>query len=144
MIVYGINPVLEALKVGRVTAVPLASPEIAGLLNLRGRVVTALDLRNRLGLPPGSGAAGDRMAIGLEAGSDLFGLLVDSVGDVVTASPSGLLPVPAHLDPAWACLTRAIHPTDGRLLMVLDVDAVLSPGPAAGRSPLAPAEGPLP
>lgn len=128
-----IGRVRDVFAVPSLTPVPMAPADIAGLLNLRGRVVTALDLRRRLGLPPSPAAAGDdRMAVGLEAGPDLFGLLVDGVGGIVTASADDLVPPPRHLAPAWAELTRAVYATADRLMVVLDVDALLSPGPAAG------------
>ncbi len=127
-----IGRVRDVFAVPRLTPVPLAPPDVAGLLNLRGRVVTALDLRRRLGLPAPPDADRDRMAVGIEAGTDLYGLLVDGVGDIVTASPADLAPPPRHLDAAWAELTSAICTMDDRFMVVLDVDALLFPGPAGG------------
>jgi purine-binding chemotaxis protein CheW len=59
--------------------VPLAPPEVAGLLNLRGRIVTAIDLRRRLGLPPRADG-GAPVAVGIEERGELYGLIVDRVG----------------------------------------------------------------
>ncbi|MFD0934300.1 chemotaxis protein CheW [Methylobacterium trifolii] len=107
-----------------VTPVPLSPPEIVGLLNLRGRVVTALCLRRRLGLPAAD-ATGAGMAIGLEQGGETFALVVDGVGEVLKLGADTHEPVPINLDARWRDLALGIHRLDGRLLVVLDVDALL-------------------
>jgi len=81
--------------------VPLAPPEVAGLLNLRGRIVTAIDLRRRLGLPPRTDG-GTPVAVGIEERGELYGLIVDRVGDVVWLKPSSYDTNPANLDQRWA------------------------------------------
>lgn len=110
-----------------ITPVPLAPPQIRGLLNLRGRVVTALCLRRRLGLPPGA-EDGDIMTVGLESGSDGYGLIVDSVGEVVSVRREMREPPPANLDARWAAVARGVHRLNGKLLIVLHVDALLAFG----------------
>jgi purine-binding chemotaxis protein CheW len=107
------------------TAVPHAAREIVGLLNLRGRVVTAVSLRRRLGLPDQE-ATDRRMAVGLEHQGEAYGLLVDAVGEVMKLDPDSLQPNPVHMDPRWSALSRGVHQLDGKLLIVLDVDAVLA------------------
>ncbi len=107
-----------------VTRVPLAPPEIAGLVNLRGRIVTWVDLRCRLGIPPRDADAA-MMAIGVEAGGESFGLLIDAIGEVLQLSDAEREPNPLHLDPRLARVSNGIHRLDGRLLMVIDVDRVL-------------------
>lgn len=123
-----------------VTPVPLAPHEIVGLLNLRGRVVTALCLRRRLGMAPaardltGQAEAGDRgtsdqgMAIGLEQGGETFALIVDGVGEVLKLGAETRESVPINLDARWRDLTICVHRLEGRLLVVLDVDALLNFG----------------
>lgn len=106
------------------SAVPLAPPEVAGLLNLRGRIVTALDLRTRLGLPPRE--AGKRaVAVGIEDRGELYGLIADKVGDVLWLKPSAYEANPANLDPRWAQVCSGVYRLDGELMVVLDVDKVL-------------------
>jgi purine-binding chemotaxis protein CheW len=107
------------------TEVPLAPPEIRGLLNLRGRVVTAIDLRRRLGLADRSDG-GRTMAVGLEHGGEAYGLLVDAVGEVMKLGPDTHEPNPAHMDPRWTGLARGVHRLEGRLLIIVDVDAALT------------------
>lgn len=110
-----------------VTPVPLSPPEIVGLLNLRGRVVTALCLRRRLGLP-GRTEEGRPMAIGLEQGGETFALVVDGVGEVLKLGADTHEPVPINLDARWRDLALGVHRLDGRLLVILDVDALLAFG----------------
>lgn len=108
-----------------VTPVPRAPDEIAGLMNLRGRIVTAVDARRRLGIAPR--AEGDPvMALGLEEGAELFGVLVDEVGEVMRLKADTLEPSPAHLEPRWRALLRGVHRLDDNLLAVLDVRALIS------------------
>ena len=104
--------------------VPLAPPEIAGLLNLRGRIVTAIDLRHRLGLPPRSDG-GTPVAVGIEERGELYGLMVDRVGDVLRLRPSSYDANPVNLDQRWAKVCAGVHRLDHGLMVVLDVDKIL-------------------
>ena len=116
----------------RVTRVPLARPEIAGVLNLRGRIVTLIDLRRRLGVAAqqkaGADKAGADMAIGVELNGESYGLLIEAVGEVLKLDDDTREPNPLNLDPALARVSAGIHRLDGQLLMVLDVDRVLEIG----------------
>ncbi|GJE42929.1 chemotaxis protein CheW [Methylobacterium soli] len=125
-----INRVHDVFIPAGVTPVPLSPPEIVGLLNLRGRVVTALCLRRRLGLPPAEGE-GSKMAIGLEQGGETFALVVDGVGEVLKLGADTHEAVPINLDSRWRELALGVHRLDGRLLVILDVDSLLAFG--AGR-----------
>jgi len=127
-----IERVQDVFKPAHMTRVPLASPEISGVLNLRGRIVTAIDLGKRLDLPSrvDSTAA---MAIGIESGSESFGLLVDAVGEVLKLSETDREPTPINLERKLARVAAGVFRLDGQLLVVLDVDRVLDLGaePAA-------------
>ena len=112
-----------------ITPVPLAPKEIVGLLNLRGRVVTALCLRRRLTLPNREADAA-QMAIGLEQAGETFALIVDGVGEVLKLGAETHEPVPINLDARWRDLSLGVHRLDGRLLVILDVDALLAFGDA--------------
>jgi len=119
-----IGRVQEVFRPSRITRVPLAGAQIAGVLNLRGRIVTALDMRRRLELD-----AGDedevRMAIGIESGNESFGLLVDALGEVLKLPDDEREPNPVNLDRKLARVSAGVFRLDGQLLVVLDVDRVL-------------------
>ena len=111
----------------RLTRVPLAPPEIAGVLNLRGRIVTLIDLHLRFGL--GKGGDGDSsMAIGVESRTESYGLLIDSVGEVLKLDDAAREPNPVNLDQRLARVSAGIYRLDGQLLIVVDVDRVLDIG----------------
>jgi purine-binding chemotaxis protein CheW len=106
------------------TRVPLAPPEVAGILNLRGRVVTAIDMRSRLDFgerEPGTPV----MAIGIELRGESYGLLVDAVGEVMQLHNSACEAKPANLDPRLSRVAAGIYRLEGQLMVVLDVDRVL-------------------
>jgi len=122
-----IGRVHDVFVVSEMTKVPLAQAEIAGLLNLRGRVVTAVSLRSRLGLED-DGRTERRMAVGLENQGEAYGLLVDEVGEVLKLDPDEMQPNPVHMDRRWVNLSQGVHQLQGELMIVLDVDAVLAFG----------------
>lgn len=111
----------------RLTQVPLAPPEIAGVLNLRGRIVTLIDMGGRLGLGSRDGAA-PLMAIGVESRGESYGLLVDSVGEVLKLDDNAREPNPINLDPRLARVSTGIYRLEGQLLMGVDVDRILDIG----------------
>jgi purine-binding chemotaxis protein CheW len=119
-----IRRVQDVFHPERVTRVPLAQPEIAGVLNLRGRIVTLIDLRLRLGLER---LQNDNpiMAIGVESRGESYGLLIDSVGEVLKLDETLCERNPINLDPRLASVSAGIYRLEGQLLMVLDVDRVL-------------------
>lgn len=118
-----------------ITEVPLANDDIAGVLNLRGRILTAIDMRRRLGLPP-LDEGQNTMAVGIEANGESYGLIIDTVGDVLGLDNSTLESNPSNLDPRWAAVAAGVHRLEGRLMVVLDIERVLalntlSPGAVA-------------
>jgi len=106
------------------TQVPLAPPEVAGILNLRGRVVTAIEMRARLELAPRQ-AGHPVMAIGIELKGDSYGLLVDTVGEVMQLRNNASEAKPANLDPCLARVAACVYRLEDQLMVVLDVDRVL-------------------
>ena len=109
------------------SALPLASADVAGVLNLRGRIVTAIDMRSRLGLPTKDEAT--PMAIGVDLRGESYGLLIDSIGEVLKLADSEREVNPVNLDPRMAKMAGGVHRLDGHLMVVLDVDRVLEIAP---------------
>jgi purine-binding chemotaxis protein CheW len=125
-----IGRVQDVFVLDRLTRVPLAAPEIAGVLNLRGRIVTAIDMRRRLGLAP-AGEVRRRMAIGIEYKGESYGLLIDAIGEVLNLPTAGREGNPVNLEPGLARVSAGVHRLADRLLVVLDVDRVLDVGQQA-------------
>src|SRR5512134_582829 len=98
--VFGLHLVMIENVLDRrpITLVPLAPPEIAGALNLRGRIVTAFDVRQRLGLQPLPPDA-PHMSIVVNHDGELFSLIVDTVGDVLRMPQDRLEDNPVNMDP---------------------------------------------
>ena len=122
--------VQDVFRPERLTRVPLAPAEIAGVLNLRGRIVTLIDLRCLLGLGERKKDA-EVMAIGVETRGESYGLLIDSVGEVLKLDDAAREAAPINLDPRLARVCAGIHRLDGQLLVILDVDRVLDVGAPA-------------
>ncbi len=122
--------VRDVLAPQEIAPIPLAPPAVAGSLNLRGRIVTSVDLRVRLGLPRRD-AGQDRMNVVVEHYGDLYSLIIDSVSEVLELSSEKLERVPATLGASWRSFSNGIYRLDDGLLLVLDVDSVLDIGGAA-------------
>ena len=119
-----ISRVQDVFMPERVTRVPLAEREIAGVLNLRGRIVTVIDMRARLGLPRAEDGKVP-MAVGVDLRGESYGLLIDQIGEVLRLPEDGKEENPVNLDPRMAKLAGGVHRLDGQLMVVLDVDRVL-------------------
>ena len=126
---FGI-PVLrvqDVLASYKITRIPLAPAEIMGQLNLRGRVVTAIDIRRRIGLSPRN--QDDKvMSIVVENDGELYSLVVDSVGEVLSLSSTAFEAGPPTLDPSFRTYATGVYRLDHGLLVVLDVASLLSFG----------------
>lgn len=123
-----VQGVRDVLGPQSITRIPLALPEIAGSLNLRGKIVTAIDLRRRLGLPPAEAGA-PCMSIVTEQDAALYALLVDQVTEVLTLPASGIERTPPNLPPAWRHFSTGVHRLADRLMVVLDLKHVLDLAP---------------
>lgn len=126
--------VQEVLQPQRMTRVPLAPAMIEGLLNLRGQIVTAIDMRRRLGLAarPGAGLA-VHVVVRTQGGA--VSLLVDEIDDVLDAEPGSYEPAPDSLAPGLKELLRGVYKLQGRLLLILDTEKVREAALAHGTVP---------
>lgn len=123
---FGI-PVLQVQDVlgpQKITRVPLAPKEVAGSLNLRGRIVTSIDVRTRLGLPA-SAADSKNMSVVVDCGGEFYSLLVDQVGEVMNLPASDYEKTPATLDERWREVSDGVYRLKDSLLIVVDVKRLL-------------------
>lgn len=107
------------------TRIPLAPPEIAGSLNLRGRIVTAIDLRRRLGLLARDDGQAS-MSVVVERQGELYSLVVDSVREVIELDGQRLEPNPPTLAAAWREFSNGIYRLQSDLLVVLNTERLLA------------------
>jgi purine-binding chemotaxis protein CheW len=120
-----VTRVQDILIPEEIAPVPGGPPEVRGLINLRGRIVTVIDMRKHLALPKAdNGASG--MCVTVESRGESYTLFVDSVGDVITLSRSLREGNPATLDAVWRNIADAVYRTDRGLLVALHVDRLLA------------------
>ena len=112
-------------RIASFTCVPLSHGDIAGLVNLRGKIVTAVSLRKRLQMPEDA-AIHNTLAIGIEHKGENFALIVDQVGDVLSLGKSAQIPVPSHFHPQRSRLTTGLYRVGKLLIPVLNIEALLT------------------
>ncbi len=122
-----VSLVQEVVRLQQMTPVPLASPEIAGLINLRGEVLTAIDLRARLGLPPSDGVR-EPVNIVVRVDDEPVSLLVDEIGGVLEVSQVPFEQTPATVDERVRDLLLGAYTLPDRLLLALNAKRVLDVG----------------
>lgn len=126
-----VTSIQEVLRFQNLTEVPLAPSEVTGLINLRGRIVTAIDLRRRLGLEPRE--EGSRpMNVVLRENEGGVSLLVDQIGDVVDVVPEEMEAVPETVDARFREHLKGVFKLEGELLLVLDSERTSAPSMALG------------
>lgn len=116
--------VQDVLSAQKVTKIPLAPPEVAGSLNLRGRIITAIDVRRRLGLPPREDNT-HSMSVVVENHNELYSLVIDKIGDVMTLKQKNMEPTPTTLDPIWKEISVGVCRLEDELLVIMDVPKLL-------------------
>jgi purine-binding chemotaxis protein CheW len=120
-----VEEVQEVLRFQEMTRVPLAAREVEGLINLRGQIVTAIDLRRRLGMPP---LPADQLPMNVVVRTDdgAVSLLVDQIGDVVEVDDDAFEAPPETLTGLPREVTRGVYKLNRRLLLILDIARILS------------------
>ncbi len=116
--------VQEIVRLQQITPVPLARPEIAGLINLRGEVLTAIDLRARLGLPRAEGGK-ERINVVIRVDDEPVSLLVDEIGGVLETSQVPFEATPSTVDPKVRDLLVGAFTLPDRLLLALNARRVV-------------------
>ncbi|MCB9964237.1 MAG: chemotaxis protein CheW [Rhodospirillales bacterium] len=123
---FGI-PVLQVQDVlgpQKVTRIPLAPIEVAGALNLRGRIVTTIDVRKRLQINKAE-AAQSKMSVVVEHDNELYSLIIDRVGDVLSLDDDLFEGNPPTLDPVWKEISAGIYRLEDKLLVIIEVPRLL-------------------
>lgn len=120
-----VSNIQEILRVGYVTRIPYAPKAVRGITNMRGRILTVIDLRRRLGLPESQ--IDDRSRILVASSQDqLMGLLVDSVQQVTQFSRSTILPPPTDIMTPQSDYIIGVHQHQNGIVILLDVDRVVT------------------
>ncbi len=121
--------VQDILSLENITPIPLAPSQVKGSINLRGRIVTLVSVRVCLGFPERAeaeeGEEHTDMGITIEHDNDLYTLLVDTIGDVISVSEDWLGSNPSTLDPVWREFAVGVYRLEGALMVVLDLEKVL-------------------
>jgi len=116
---------VEVTKGQEVTPVPLGPKEVAGFFNLRGHIVTAIDMRIRLGLEANADGP-DVVSIFFQDQDALFALMVDRVGDFTEVAEATFEETPSNLDPHARELIVGVHKLADKLLLILDTQKIVS------------------
>ena len=119
-----VESVQEVLRYQPMTSVPLASALIRGLINLRGQIVTAIEMRRQLDLPPRDEAV-EPMNVILRDEEGAVSLLVDEIGDVVEVEDERFEEPPSTIPDGVRPFIQAVYKLDGRLLLVLDTEKII-------------------
>jgi purine-binding chemotaxis protein CheW len=123
---FGIDvmEVQEVIRYQEMTRVPLAHPVVRGLINLRGQIVTAIDLRRRLDLPDRqTGELPVNVVVQTDDGA--VSLLADEIGEVLVVPEAAFEPPPETLRGKARAMVRGAYKLEGRLLLVLDTDELV-------------------
>lgn len=119
--------VQEVIRLGAITVAPHAPPDVAGIINLRGRIVTIVDAGMKLGYGPTTPGPETRVFI-VEDHSEFLGLLVDRVGEVVEVESGSEEPMPANMRPAQSKYFKGVNRVGGRVIALLNSAEMLAAG----------------
>ena len=119
-----IEKVHDVFMPDSITRVPRSENEIAGVLNLRGRIVTAIDMRRLLSLEDREKDA-MKMAVGIEYRGESYGFMIDNVGEVLNLSDDSREANPTNLNKNWTNISAGVHRLEGQLMVILDVEKLL-------------------
>lgn len=116
--------VQEVIKAQKVTEVPLAPEYVKGLINLRGQIVTSLDLKKLFRI--GETGAEDHMNIIVSSGDSLYSLIADEILDVMNVETATFEPTPDTIEDGLKDFISGVYKLDGNLLILLDLEKILS------------------
>ena len=116
--------VQDILRSMRITHIPLSPPEVAGLMNLRGRIVTVVDVRKRLQLPERAEGVPVMHAV-VEYRDELYSLMVDGIGEVLNLPVNSIEKNPANMEAGWRDISAGVYRLQKELMVLIDVQALL-------------------
>lgn len=117
--------VQDVLRNQTIAAVPLSQEVVAGSLNLRGRIVTAIDMRVRLGMEPFESYHG-AMHVVVPYKEEFFSLVVDKVGEVMTLPMKDFEKAPANMEAHWRELTSGVFKLNDQILIIVNVSSIIA------------------
>lgn len=123
---FSVLTVQDVIRFQPVAQIPLAPPVIAGSINVRGRIVTVIDMRERLSMSSFTQREKAMMVV-VEHQHELFALMVDAVGDVLSPAADAMEKAPANMPAAWKPMTHGVFKLNDSLLIILDVAGILEP-----------------
>lgn len=120
----------DVLRPLQLTKVPLAPGYVEGISNLRGRIVTAINLRKRVqnGDSGSCASAGEHMNVVVDSKGELYSILVDRVGDVLTLENEQVENPPLTLNQSWRDVTCGVHQLNGSIMIILDTERIIHEG----------------
>ena len=119
-----VDKVQTIFRLQSITPVPLGPPVICGLVNLRGKIVTAVSLQRRLGIEVGDKPTVSPFAVAVESRGETFALVVDAVGDAMECGEHERISAPRHVTTDRARMTESYYRIENGILPVLDIDAL--------------------
>lgn len=122
--------VQEVIRAQPMTPVPMAPFAVRGLINLRGQIVTAIDMRTQLGLAAAEAASTN---VVVRSGESITSLLVDEIGDVLEVEGGLFEPPPQTLPRRTRALIKGVYKLDPRLLLLLDIERAAASADEPGK-----------
>ncbi len=123
---FRVQQVSEVVKPQKRTMMPMAPQAVAGLINLRGKVITELEVRRVIGLPERAPDEPFHVAIVETMSGEDFGLIVDDVGEVMVLDEDMFEATPSTLHEVWRQVSDGVLKQEGRVLLLVNVDRFVS------------------
>jgi len=123
---FHVQQVREVVTNQEITQMPLCPDTVLGLINLRGRVMTELDVRKVVGLPERGKGEPCRVAIIETSSGEDFGLAVDDVGEVMLLNPDDYEPTPSSLEAVWLQVSEGVLKLKEGVLVLVNVDRLIA------------------
>ena len=121
-----IDHIQDVIRRSPTTPVPLTSPNIVGLLNLRGHIVTEIDVAKTLGIADESDENLDGYSVVINKDHEMYSLVFDGVGDVIDIPVSQIENLPFTIDKTWSALSHGVYRLNDKLLVILDFDLLIN------------------